>query len=67
MKIPKTKAIELINEKIRQFEDIAKKATYENRYDKDYHLTYEGTEMLLTELFSEEEAMKFRMGVTGPV
>jgi len=67
MKILKSKAIELINEKIQQLEDIAENATYENRYDDNYHLIYEGTEMLLTELFSEEEAMKFRMGVTGPV
>jgi len=65
MKIPKTKAIELIDEKIKQFEDVAKNATYENRYDESYNFVYEGSEMLLTELFSEEEAMKFRMGVTG--
>lgn len=65
MKIPKARAIELIGEKIKEFEDIAKNATYENRYDENYNLIYEGTEMLLTELFSEEEAMKFRMGVTG--
>ena len=67
MKIPKSKAIELIDEKIKQFEKIAKGATYENRYDENYKLIYEGTEMLLTELFSEEEAMKFRMGVTVPL
>jgi len=65
MKIPKTKAIELIDEKIKQFEDVAKNATYENRYNGNYQLVYEGAKMLLTELFSEEEAMKFRMGVTG--
>ena len=66
MKVPKAKAIELIDEKIEQFEKIAISATYENRYKEEYQLAYHGTEMLLTELFSEEEAMKFRMGVTGP-
>ncbi len=67
MKIPKTKAIELIDEKIKQFEDVAKNATYENRYNGNYQLVYEGAKMLLTELFSEEEAEKFRMRVTGPL
>ena len=65
MKIQKTKAIELINEKIEQFEDVAKKATYENSYNEDYGLAYHGTETLLTELFSQEEAMNFRRNVTG--
>ncbi|MCR4422579.1 MAG: hypothetical protein NUV32_08935 [Exilispira sp.] len=64
MKIQKTKAIELINEKIEQFENVAKKATYENRYNEDYELAYHGTETLLTELFSQEEAMNFRRNVT---
>lgn len=65
MKIQKNKAIELIDEKIEQFENIAKKASYENRYNEDYELAYHGTEMLLTELFSQEEAMKFRRNVTA--
>jgi hypothetical protein len=66
MKIQKTKAIELINEKIKQFEDVTKKATYENRYNEDYELAYHGTETLLTELFSQEEAMNFRRNVSTP-
>jgi hypothetical protein len=67
MKIPKAKAVELIDEKIEQFEKIAKNATYENRYKEEYQLAYHGTEMLLTELFSEKEAIDFRMSVTGPL
>lgn len=65
MKIAKAKAIVLIDEKISQFEDIAKNATYENRYDRNYQLVNKGTEMLITELFSEKEAMSFRMEVQG--
>jgi len=66
MKIPKAKAVELIDEKIEQFEKIAISATYENRYKEEYQLTYEGTETLLTELFSEKEAMNFRIAVQVP-
>jgi len=66
MKIPKAKAIELIDVKIKQFEDLAKNATFDNRYKEDYKLAYEGTEILITELFSEEETKKFRMKVTRP-
>jgi len=65
MKIQKNKAIELINEKITQFEDIIKKTTYENRYKENYDLAYHGTETLLTELFSYEESMNFRNNVSS--
>jgi len=66
MTIPKAKAIELIDAKIKQLEEIGKKATYENRYNEDYHLAYEKTEMLLTELFSDREVKNFRIKVTVP-
>ncbi len=65
MKILKSKAIELIDEKIVQFEDVSNKATYENRYNEVYDLVYHGTETLLTELFSHEEAMIFRKNVSS--
>jgi len=67
MKIPKTKAIELIDQKIKQFEQVRENARYENRYKEEYQLAYQGTEMLLIELFSEDESKKFRMEVTGPL
>ena len=67
MKIPKNKALELIGQKIAQFQGVLEKATYENRYDKKYELAYHGTETLLKELFSEEEAMNFRRNVTSVV
>ena len=65
MKVSKSKALELIAEKILAFQHILPKATYENRYDKTYKLAYYGTETLLTELFSKEEAMEFRRNVTS--
>ena len=65
MKIAKSKAISLIEQKITQFEAVSAKATYENRYDLNYEMAYNGTETLLTELFSKEEAMEFRRNVTS--
>jgi predicted nucleotide-binding protein len=53
-------------EKIGQFRDVLKKATYENKYDEEYSLAYHGTETLIEELFSKEEAMDFRRNVTFP-
>ena len=61
MKISKRKALELIDQKITQFNDVLKKATYENRYDEAYELAFEGTETLLTKLFSPEKAKEFRL------
>jgi hypothetical protein len=67
MKVPKRKALELIDEKISQFQTILAKATYDNRYGDDYEIAYHGAESLLTEVFSEPEAEKFRINVTSPV
>ena len=67
MKIPKNKALELIDEKILQFQKVIAEATYENRYNEVYELAYYGTETLLTELFSKEEAMNFRSSVRSMV
>jgi hypothetical protein len=64
MKISKDRALTLINQKIEQFGKVLNAATYENRYDEAYKLAYYGTETLLTELFSADEAMKFRRSVT---
>ena len=55
MKIPKDKALELIDEKISQFQKVLANATFDNRYDEDYKLAYYGTETLLIELFSKEK------------
>ena len=64
MKVPKNKALELIDEKISQFQKVLDEATYDNRHNKDYKLAYYGTETLLTELFSKEEIMNFRSNVS---
>lgn len=65
MKILKNQALKLIEQKIVQFQGVLEKATFENRYDKNYKRVYHGAEALLTELFSEEEAMNFRRNVTS--
>jgi hypothetical protein len=65
MRIPKDKAIELIDEKISRFQKVLVDATYANRYNEAYGLAYYGTETLLTELFSKEEAMNFRKSVSS--
>ena len=67
MKIPKNKALKLIDDKISQFQKVLANATYNNRYGEDYTLAYYGTETLLTELFSKEEAMNFRSSVSSMV
>lgn len=67
MKIPKNKALELIDEKISQFQKVLAEATYNNRYNEAYKLAYHGTETLLTELFSKEEAMDFRSSVASSI
>jgi len=48
MKIPKNKALKLIDDKISQFQKVLANATYNNRYGEDYTLAYYGTETLLT-------------------
>lgn len=49
----------LIDEKISQFQKVLAEATYDNRYNEAYNLAYYGTETLLTEISSKEEAMNF--------
>ena len=67
MKIQKNKALQLIDEKISQFQKVLADATYDNRYDEAYRLAYYGTEALLAELFSEVESMNFRRSVSSRV
>jgi len=67
MRISKSKAIKLIEEKIKQFQILLENATYENRYNADYDSSYYGTEALLTDLFSKDEAENFRKNVNSGV
>ncbi len=67
MTLPKSKAIELIDEKILQFRNILANVTYNNLYDEAYHLAYDGTEALFNELFSKDETMNFRRNVCSGV
>lgn len=61
MKISKAKAIQLIDQKISQFEKV--RAHYRLEYlGEAYDVAYMGTLNLLAELFSEEEMMKFEEG-----
>ncbi|NQE45929.1 hypothetical protein C5S31_07905 [ANME-1 cluster archaeon GoMg2] len=63
MKISKAKAIQLIDQKISQFEKV--RAHYRLKYlSEAYNVAYMGTLNLLAELFSEEEMVNFRE-VTG--
>lgn len=61
MTTTKRKALELIDQKIAQFNDVLKKANYENRYNEDYERAYKGTETLITQLFSSEKAKEFKL------
>jgi nucleoside phosphorylase len=65
MPILKNKALELIDEKIEQFQQILDTATYDTRYNPEYYEVYHGTEGLVAELFSEEEKKKFRKNVSN--
>lgn len=65
MKISKRKALELIDIKISRFQTLLDHASYNNLYDEEYNLAYYGTETLLKELFSEEEAREFRKNVSS--
>lgn len=67
MPILKNKALELIDEKIKQFQHILDTATYDTRYNTEYDEVYYGTENLVTELFSEKEAKKFNWNVSSLV
>lgn len=71
MEISKSKATELINEKISQFNSILDEVTIQkvlrgtlqdNTWEKAYH----GTINLLTQLFSEQKAENFRRNVKKP-
>ena len=63
-KIPKNKALELIDEKISQFQKILAEATHNNLYNEAYRSVYYSTKGLLTELFSKEEVNDFGSDVT---
>ncbi|MGB9939232.1 hypothetical protein [Methanosarcina sp.] len=65
MPISKEKALELINEKTKQFQHLLDTATYNTRYDAEYYEAYYGTEGLLKELFSEEEVRRFSLRVSA--
>ena len=65
-KISRSKALELIDQKISGFQSLLKEATRENKYGEDYTLLYGSTEDLLTELYSEKEVVNFRSNVTLP-
>lgn len=67
MKVQKSKALELVDQKILQFEEVLANATYENRYDNAYEAVYYGSEALLADLYSKDEAMEFRRNVTSIV
>lgn len=47
MPISNSRALELIDEKINQFQHILETATYDTRYDTEYREAYYGTESLL--------------------
>ncbi|MBL7083432.1 MAG: hypothetical protein ISS41_07370 [Candidatus Aminicenantes bacterium] len=61
----KAKAINLIEEKINQFQKVLAEATYQNRYNEAYEIAYHGSESLLSELFSKKEKKDFRSNVAS--
>ncbi|MGE5558866.1 MAG: hypothetical protein ACM3WV_09700 [Bacillota bacterium] len=64
MLITAGKALILIDGKIKQFQSLLNQPiNYNNRYDEAYNLAYHGTETLLSELFSREEAENFKRNV----
>ncbi|MGC8691158.1 MAG: hypothetical protein ACP5SP_06950 [Caldisericum sp.] len=63
MRISKSKAIKLIDEKTTQFKNLLENATYENRFAEAYYLAYNGSKDLLASLFSEDDAKKFEENV----
>ena len=60
MKISKSKALKLINQKISQFNDILNKANYENRYDEAYQLAFNATVTLIAQV-SAQKAKEFKL------
>ncbi len=67
MKVPKAKALAMLDQQILRFQELQSHATFENRFDDKYSFAYHGTESLLGELFSQQEPMDFRMAVTDPI
>jgi hypothetical protein len=56
----KQQALELLNEKINTFTKLLNNSTIANRWNEEYLVTYRGVEAILTELFSDSEAEKFK-------
>jgi hypothetical protein len=65
MPVSKKKALELIDEKIKQFQHILDTATYNTIKNTEYYEAYHGTKALLTELYSEVEGKKFCFDFSG--
>jgi len=63
MKISKNIALELIDKKINQFSGILNRANYKNIHNQEYREVYSDTEALISNLFSKDEAIKFRENV----
>jgi hypothetical protein len=66
MTVSKDRALELMDEKIKQFQYLHDKATYytlyapyDTLYNTDFHKTFDGTEKLLKELSLKDEAKNF--------
>lgn len=64
-RVPKSKALRLIDQKIAQFQKILENIVWDNRFGEDYDIAYYGSETLLKELFSEKEALEFRSNVSS--
>jgi len=59
MRISKSDALELIDQKIAQFKNVLTNANYENRYDEAYQLAFDSTEELINQ-FSSDTAKEFK-------
>ncbi len=65
MSISKEKALQLFDEQIALAEEKRRSAAFGNRYDDLYHLAVDGGENLISSLFGEDEAKKYRRNVHG--
>ncbi len=65
MRISKEKALKLFDEQIAMAEEKRRTVTYESRYDDLYDLAVDGGENLISTLFGEDEAKKYRKKVDG--
>jgi hypothetical protein len=63
MTVSKEKALELLDQKIREFETVLETATYESRYNEEYHRIYYGAKSLIEQLFSDKEVKEFSNAV----